>query len=252
MKRLTEEEIKLYELNILKGFDAYCKKHNIKYYLTYGSLLGAIRHKGFIPWDDDIDVAITRKEYNRLIELTKKEEVGPFYSFKSVETDSWDEPIGKIVDNRTSAYSDNAIGLWIDIFPLDYYDQKIHDKCFFYRRVLIAKKTKGLKLNSKKNIVKLLLKILFFAVPTKYIAKHMSNLSQGVKEKDYIGNTVFSGVKKDIISVNDLEQCEVEFEGYLFTTYKNYDVYLRQLYGDYMVLPPEEKRKGHSMEAFLV
>ena len=80
-ERLTVDELKKYELDILKFIDYVCKKYNIKYFVSYGTLLGAVRHKGFIPWDDDIDVAMYREDYERFQKAVIEENNDKIYNF---------------------------------------------------------------------------------------------------------------------------------------------------------------------------
>lgn len=136
MFNLEEEEIDGYvvsskmkriwkaELELLKLLDALCKKHGLKYYVVYGTLLGTVRHKGFIPWDDDIDVFMMRDDYMRLLQIAPGEISKPYF-FQSIYTDSMVWGISKIRDSRTTAIEfpdmDESFnqGLFIDIFPLD-------------------------------------------------------------------------------------------------------------------------------------
>ena len=252
MRQLSNDEIKRVELDILIAFSEYCERHDLKYYLTYGTLIGAVRHQGFIPWDDDIDVAMVRSDYEKLIECTKTDKIGEHYYFRSGDTGTWDEPIGKIVDDRTIAYDDHSIGLWIDIFPLDYYDQKTHDECVRLRKVILAKKSKELVPNTKKNVVKLLIKYLTFFIPVTKVTKTVIRKATHIPKCEYVGNIVFSAANVDKLSKEELEQCYVKYEGYEFTTFKAYDKYLSMLYGDYMKLPPEDQRKGHELVAYFL
>lgn len=112
------------ELNMLMLFDAVCKKYNLKYFVAYGTLLGTIRHKGFIPWDDDIDVFMMRDDYQKLLKVAPGEISEPYF-FQNVYTDSIVCGISKIRDSRTTAieFPEMGIslnqGIFIDIFPLD-------------------------------------------------------------------------------------------------------------------------------------
>ena len=121
---LTIDEIKQTELSILDYIDSVCKQHNVRYYLAYGTLLGAIRHKGFIPWDDDIDIYMLRSDYDRFIQLLSAEKEN-HYSLLSIYNDSdYFYEFAKVVDNRTSINANNLKamrneGVWVDIFPLD-------------------------------------------------------------------------------------------------------------------------------------
>ena len=121
MKKLTPAECKLRILNLLVEFADYCDTNNLRYYLLGGTLLGAVRHKGFIPWDDDIDVCMPRPDYERFIELQSKNKK---IEFRCIENNTSDLPFMKIIDKKTfvrqlyTAESETS-NLWVDIFPFD-------------------------------------------------------------------------------------------------------------------------------------
>ena len=253
MRKLNSDEIKKFELNILISFAKYCERKNLKYYLAYGTLLGAKRHGGFIPWDDDIDVIMTRKDYNLLLKYVEQENISDDLDLISIQKGTWDEPIAKIVDKNTIAYqhSKNKIGLWIDVFPIDYYDDKIFKKNRFLRKILIAKKTKKFSFKAK-DLSKLLLKFGTYPISMMQISKKMDYKSQSAKESNFYCNSVFSPYPNDVIQKDWLEQSNIEFEKHIFKTFKDPDLYLTKVYGNYMKLPPVEKRRTHNLEAYII
>lgn len=122
---VTEKRKKIWatELQLLEKFDEVCRKHQLTYYVDYGTLLGAIRHRGFIPWDDDIDVVMFRDDYNRLLSIAADEFKSPYF-FQNTYTDSIINTLSKLRDSRTTAiqFPNNKSlnqGIFIDIFPLD-------------------------------------------------------------------------------------------------------------------------------------
>ncbi|MDD6302278.1 MAG: LicD family protein [Bacillales bacterium] len=253
------------ELDLLKEFVRVCNENNLKYYLIGGTLLGAVRHKGFIPWDDDIDVAMPRKDYNKLMKL--KDEFPSYYFLQNYKTDPhYIYNYAKLRDSRTT-YIENFYvchkinhGVWIDIFPIDAVSKKKKPSKRFRHRFFYVwwnvylmylpglfrkfhKKTffKDLGLN----IVALL---TFLGNPfhlrnkwLDYYASHR-NYDESVLVANYMGNIPNkAAMPKEFF----LDGIEVEFEGNKYIGPKDYDGYLTWVYGDYMKLPPEEKRVGH-------
>ena len=122
-KEININELKIIQLDITEHFHNFCNKNKIKYSLACGSLIGAIRHNGYIPWDDDIDIYVERKDYDKLIELFPNILDGK-YEFICIERNKiWNIPYGKIFDNRTIVEENTndwlPIGVNIDIFPID-------------------------------------------------------------------------------------------------------------------------------------
>lgn len=135
MKQLTVEDAKQIELEILNYIDTLCKKHNINYIINYGTLIGAVRHEGFIPWDDDIDLSMPREDYQRFINIFQKEKSK--YKLLSLETDKnyfnnfikITDSTTKIIDTRNTKTYES--GIFIDIFPIDRFDDpKVIDTCY--------------------------------------------------------------------------------------------------------------------------
>ena len=139
MIELTLQEVKEIELDILKMFDAFCKKNNIRYFLAFGTLLGAIRYKKFIPWDDDVDVLVPREDYDRLLSLFQDDDRYRLYAFE--RNSKYAFPFAKLCDMTTklveTAYPNNGVelGVNIDIFPLDHFDDDLEEAKKEVRRI---------------------------------------------------------------------------------------------------------------------
>lgn len=249
---MNMEQVKACEFDILCAFADFCDKHNLIYYLTYGTLIGAVRHGGFIPWDDDVDVMMLRTDYNRLSELLKNEKVRSDLDWITIENGKWNEPVGKLVNSNTVGYrrGNYETGLWVDVFPLDNSDEETLRKNIYWRRVHIAKCTDHFGFD-KKSLIKFGLKCLYFW-------KSLDSISRGINERTIsipyngnISNMVWTSFGKDVGPGSRFEgYALVKFEGREFKTIKDYDTYLRQIYGDYMKLPPENKRRSHGVEAY--
>ena len=152
MKKITIEEAKKIELDILSYIDDFCQKNNIEYFINYGTLIGAVRHKGFIPWDDDIDISMTRENYDKFIEYYKNDKSK--YKLLALETNKhYFNNFAKIVDSttridNTRIYKSYPSGIFIDIFPMDSFsDKKIVDICY------VLESFKLLSFSKRKNII---------------------------------------------------------------------------------------------------
>lgn len=268
MKKLNSDEIKKIENNILSVYADFCEKNNLKYYLAYGTLIGAARHKGFIPWDDDIDVIMQRQDYDKMQQILK--EKGNHISQNIVLKTPYDKDYAyqycKIIDTNTVVYEKNLknkfkTSLWIDIFvydkiPEDKKNQKAFQnklnkmrKYYFYS---IEKKYQG---HSFPGLIKYNL-IKFFVTPIYSIINQKVRIAKlADKYANSDSNTwfcsLFSEPNTKFIMSNEFEQTKIQFEGREYTTFKNYDKVLRDYYGDYMQLPDEDKRISHDMDAYL-
>ena len=130
MKEIEIEELKRIQIGILKHLDAFCKENNLTYFMCGGTLLGAVRHKGFIPWDDDIDIMMKREDYDKLIALYPKNDNSNFKLFSYELDKSFPYPFAKMDDCRTifeEEINDSyKIGVNIDIFPIDYITEDLN------------------------------------------------------------------------------------------------------------------------------
>lgn len=227
-------------LEILKEFDRICRKNNIEYWLDGGTLLGAVRHKGFIPWDDDVDVCVKNDDMEKLKKCLEKEL--PYYlNIYRFEKDV--DVFYKIFDkySKVSYQNEDGLGIWIDIFPMSYVkeDEKINKiiKNSPPKRN-IPKEKKWL--NFREKFTWRILNLFNIKSREENIEKYYEVISQ--KEQDsYLymkGKMWWNLYKKDWI----FPLKEIEFEGYKFLCPNNYHKYLTSYYGDYMKLPPLEKR----------
>ncbi len=250
--------LKEMELNVLIEFDKICKENNLRYSLAYGTLLGAIRHKGFIPWDDDIDVMMPRADYEKLLALRYNSSEYKIFDFKN-DID-YCYPFAKMCYKKASLYEtyrpEKNLGPYIDIFPMDYLplDNKKALKVANSNRKRIKKVYRLTCSNHciyKKKDTRFLKKLyLFFQsffisnkTRKKYLYKFESKVLFEPKSEKIL-NLVFSdeniNALVDIKEFNDL--IDVPFEGHSLCSIKDYDRYLTGIYGDYMKMPPEENR----------
>ncbi len=263
-KELSTTEIQKELLEILIKTVNFLNDHNIKYYLYAGTLLGAVRHKGFIPWDDDIDLILPRTEYNKFVKELKEHNCKIDNNYKAIGFDlenDFNWPFIKIINENievdTKEKCDN--NLWIDIFVYD--GVKDNDSFFFkrvilFRSILIYKRCflhkSGFPTKSKNKIKGFIYTVLGMPFSLKTITKKYIKLCQkyDYEKTEYICDLIWGSKFKYKIKKELLENCEYQFEGYKFTSFKNYDYVLKNIYGDYMKLPPVEQRIAHSFKAY--
>lgn len=266
MKKLTTDEIKKIQIEMLKKFADYCDTHNLEYFLCAGTLLGAIRHKGYIPWDDDIDVAMDRETYEKFYELMQKDPIDEnidMVFYRTCKTSN--APHIKLVDTRTDGHEDlkrdeMKIGVFIDVFPIDYLpesDENRKEQLEQMKRLDKKLDYSSRRFIPSKNPAKFLKRLFIYAFYHHYnyndIARQMDELSTKYKiNKDKpsgkVGilycNILYSNVIFDSTIL-------VDFEQYKFKVPKNYHICLTEEYGDYMTPPPPEKRVGmHFFDAW--
>lgn len=270
-KYLNAREIQLAEKDMLDAVVKILDENNLEYSLFGGTLIGAIRHKGFIPWDDDIDIVMPRKDYDRLQEIILKNKniLEGNLHFHSQELKNLNFPFTKVYNydilTHDWRYNDKYEKyLWIDIFPLDGLPEddtkceKMFKKELIYRKLLSCRKSnlKFLFHNKKQlpfNILKFFLKIFLNIIPSKVI---LNGYARQIKkypydECSYVGCFTFGYGPCERIKKESLGYIDVEFEGSIYKGFKNYDEYLTNVYGDYMQLPPEDKRASHNIEAWM-
>lgn len=259
------------QLEILKEIDRICKKHNIEYFGTWGTALGAIRHNGFIPWDDDIDISMKWNDYVKFEEVCKYELDSKFF-LQNSETDKyfWN-PYNKLRINNTTSMDKRLThlkchwGICMDIFPIvavpnskiSKLKQKIYSSIYiglgFIPYILNVNPNEDSKLSKIIRIIpnKVLKVLKKWLIPNKGITVIKRHLLKEITKYDFdkcqYWEEIFSegGVtgiyKKEIFS----EHILVPFEDVQIPIPKEYDKYLSQCYGDYMKLPDETQRCGH-------
>lgn len=264
MRKATPEEIRQIQFTLLSQFDDFCKQNNIKYFAFAGTLLGAIRHKGFIPWDHDIDVAVPREDYIKMQHLLKEDNSHPFFRFLCFENDKeylWQ--FGKICAKNTflkTTRGYSKLGLFLDVFPLDNQgnDKNLSNQnlkkaqhCVKMRMLAYDKKYKTMKYPPNTSFLgKLCIWINFNILhrdTEEFWVKRHIHLAQKFNN---IPNSIYYGCNSNekyavTCKKEMFENMEYKpFETLMIPVPNGYDEILKLYYGNYMKQPPKEKRIG--------
>ncbi len=263
MKKIEEKELKELQLDILNDVHVFCINNDIKYSLSFGSLLGAIRHKGYIPWDDDIDIMMPREDYERFINTYKHD----YFKIATSSTMSdYFHPYAKVYNTQTIVQEfveyKSSYGINIDVFPID----KMPDNNFTLKRMFFRKKILNLIYNLKmvsinknrsffKNRILSISHILLRPIKMNVLVNKMECISKKYDNRETSRSGIFTPADNTLNSITDnnvfAEYIEVQFEGRYFCIVKDFNSLLHAFYGDYMKLPPLEKRiTHHSFDAW--
>lgn len=264
-KEITLEEMKSIELNILKQIHELCISQGFRYFLIGGTLLGAVRHKGFIPWDDDIDIGMPRSDYEKLIEYCSSNET-PFKLVCNKTDHNYGYLFAKAVDKNTVLIEENAnkdgaeLGIYVDIFPIDglgdTYNEAIKNlnKTRFNRELLVAANWKKFFRSKTRPIYYEPIRLAFFFMSRMCSFRKLINKIEsqygvdGFDKFKHAGCVCGSYRNKEIVERSVYsEYIQLPFEDAYFNCPKDYDKYLKCIYGDYMKLPPKEKQVSHHM-----
>ena len=247
------QQLKQVELNAFKAFIDVCEQLNLRYYLLGGTLLGAVRHKGFIPWDDDIDVGMPRADYEIFLEKAQKL-LPEKYFVQSMHTEKdFFYNYAKIRDVETT-YLESSVahlrichGVFIDIFPLDWYPAETEIKSFFKKKTNLTRRIENVFGGVYKRAWwKKILCFLLTPVSTREALERREQLYLSATDKRKTANYSGAWGDKEIVPTEWYGEGRIlEFEGLSVRAPKEYEKWLTQVYGDYMKLPPEEKRVGH-------
>lgn len=265
MKKIESEEMKKLELEILLAFARYCEERGLTYWIAYGTLLGAVRHKGFIPWDDDVDVLMPREDYEILI----REFRHPVYRLIDPLEPVSRHSFVKIVDTRTVKretnfdYAPGELGIDIDVFPLDGQPEDEAELAVWFEKLMGWYRLADFPVRRvhdcrRKRLILGLINL--FGGKRHRLGSQIKRFCLGraraLHGRYPLGTGQYVGMVEHCFESTwqrfDREIFEgtvkLEFEGHLFSAPAGYDAFLRNRYGEYMKLPPPEERFSHKLD----
>ena len=260
MEKIGIKEIQQHLLGIAKEFDRICTKHNIPYFMLYGTMLGAVRHKGFIPWDDDMDFGVPIEYYKQLEDILEKELQPPYRLCTFRNSPATVLPFDKIEDRSTVMYKETLrlpiekqMGVNIDIFPLN--KCNINDpEPFKLKKMtwLLGGAFTNSKIHTSfwHRLRKSVLRLLLGGRPI-YMQRRIEKLMYKVNKGDRLGYLLGAATRNTVPIEWFGEGKRYVFEDTSFIGPINYEGHLSHIFNDYMTLPPEDKRPSHSDNVFL-
>lgn len=266
MKEISPVELKKILIDMLQDIHNFCEKNNIKYSVAYGTLLGAVRHKGFIPWDDDIDIMLPRKDYERFIESYGNDR---YRVIDMLTNPNYGLPYAKVEDVRTimdeGVCYKTQYGVFIDIFPVDNIpdDENIRKSYFSNKKkwnFIYNVKTVPTNWRQRsiiKNIFLSIGKSIFKPIGIGYVCKKLIEISKKYNNIETKCGSIFvvtDNKESEVFPIDMyVDIIKLPFENIIVNAVRMYDLYLKGCYGDYMKLPPIEKQiSNHTIKAWWI
>lgn len=263
MAQLSMTEIKRDLIEILECFDKYCTEHSLRYYLCGGALIGAVRHKGFIPWDDDIDVIMPRPDYEKLLAIENDypiKENMKLFTFKKGNSSFLFTKLGNTKRTIYNQYITESEYLSMDIFPMDGMSDNMKENKKNYMRISFLKTIYSLhtwRVGHGTTPLIIMLKLLAYPfaklIHHQYLGNRIDQIAQthSFNNSEFVGDIIWGYGMREIVKKDDfIPQTTIFFEGKKFKTSVMYKKYLYQVYGDFMKLPPMEKRRNHELVVY--
>ena len=251
------QELRSIQMAILDNVHQFCEQQHLRYFLSSGTLIGAVRHKGYIPWDDDIDIYMPRADYERFLKCYQD----PQGIFKVIdpnhETDYY-YTFAKVIDTRTLMIENETkgfeIGVYMDIFPIDYVTDDLKERERIFKRKRLLYKIRRCKISKQNPLYSRLAYLCYRSLPisTRAINRMIRKLIVREEPTATVCNMTEAGPSiKGCFPAEDIaSSVDILFEGKLYKTMSGYHDYLTRTYGDYMRLPPEDQRVTHHFEAY--
>lgn len=256
MREISNDDLKIICKNILKKFTEICKEHDLKYSIFYGTLIGAVRHGGFIPWDDDIDVVMPRKDYEKLLKLQYEDDQ---YEIKNYRyTKDYFYPFSKMIDKNTvvieKSRAEKNMGVFIDIFPIDYVDNYNNgfDKDIakaLKNRIFMCHLAGSTDKKYAKSIANYIIKKAAHFIMDPFRLRLIEKFDKEfIKENgEYCINFVNNAEgESQLLKAEYWDNLiAMKFEDIEVMGFADYDAILTKKYGDYMKLPPKDRQATH-------
>lgn len=259
MRQITDiNELRQIQIGILDDVHRFCEVHGLTYYLSSGTLIGAVRHKGYIPWDDDIDIHMPREDYEKFLQ-TYKDERGIYRALNPNIEPHYYYTFAKVIDSRTLMVEDEnkgyEIGIYIDVFPEDYVTDNLLKRKLIFRLKYLLYKIRRCKISHSNPLYSKWAYLCYRNLP---ITVGMINalikfLIICKRPTGFVANMTESGITdvNACIPIEDVaSSIDIEFEGKKYKTMVGYHDYLTRSYGNYMQLPPEDQRYSHHFKAW--
>lgn len=258
MKQITDsKELREIQMDILSYVDRFCRDNDIQYSLCGGTLIGAIRHGGYIPWDDDIDIFMLRNDYDRFVDLFTRQD-SKYFVHTFDNTKGYYHPYAMVSNTETRLFENGIkgdIGVNIDVFPVDYVPESISEQNTLIKKIAFIKglfEITGLSWRREralsKNLFMVISKILLYPFSRCLFSRKIDQIARKSSDKktNKIGIIVWGYGAKEIIPASVFDSCtDIKFEHLNCRMVTDYHTYLKSVYGDYMQLPPEDKRVSH-------
>ena len=258
MRKIEDiHELRQIQIGILDEVHSFCEAHGLRYFLSSGTLIGAVRHKGYIPWDDDIDIYMPREDYEAFLN-TYHDKSGRYKAINPRLESDYYYTFAKVVDLRTKMIETETegyeIGVFMDIFPVDYVTDDLQERERVFKLKKLLYKIRRCKISNANPLRSRLAYWCYKSLPVSahYVFRLIQRLIVLGKPTHTVCNMTEAGPKiKGCFPAEDIaSSVDIEFEGKLYKTMVGYKDYLERTYGDYMTLPPVEQRVTHQFEAY--
>ena len=236
----------------------FCEDHHIMYSLACGTLIGAVRHQGFIPWDDDVDIYMLRNDYNRFLDIYH-DETGHYQAISLETSKDWKQPYAKVFDTHTllieqSNTNVDGVGFGIDVFPIDAAPDSLADWQKYEKRRVLLQRLFGMKKmvwregrSLAKNIFLYMMKFFLLPFSMRSMAKMIDRYAKKYNDMStsYLAESCFGNPNNRFAHADFSTSVDIYFQGHQLKAMNGFENYLRAFYGDYMKLPPKEQRITH-------